>query len=178
MRTRKDRTEGGRQKRGSSCAKGTARLEAPDAGSRPAAVTDLPGRQPDYCAEPPWAVPRDGLCCLSILKERPRLFFTDELTSNPRFASSIQRGGISSRLLPRSIVSKIHRHTEERGDSELELRRERERESTEQAAIPNTLPDRKLARRPLAESRGSLGEMSVGEINVSRTVNKLSRIHR
>ncbi|KYM99909.1 hypothetical protein ALC62_09530 [Cyphomyrmex costatus] len=33
---------------------GTARLEASDAGSRPAAVTDLPGRQPDYCTEPPW----------------------------------------------------------------------------------------------------------------------------
>lgn len=28
-----------------------ARLDASDAGSRPAAVTDLPGRQPDYCHE-------------------------------------------------------------------------------------------------------------------------------
>lgn len=32
-------------------AEGIARLEASDAGSRPAAVTDLPGRQPDYCME-------------------------------------------------------------------------------------------------------------------------------
>lgn len=34
-------------------AEGATRLEA-SAGSRPAAVTDLPGRQPDYCTEPPW----------------------------------------------------------------------------------------------------------------------------
>lgn len=35
---------------------GTARLEASEAGSRPAAVTDLPGRQPDYCTKPPWTM--------------------------------------------------------------------------------------------------------------------------
>ncbi|KAG7203695.1 hypothetical protein KM043_013723 [Ampulex compressa] len=31
-------------------------LEAPDAGSRPAAVTNLPGRPPDYCMKPPWTM--------------------------------------------------------------------------------------------------------------------------
>jgi len=47
-------------------AEGAARLEASDAGSRPAAVTDLPGRQPDYCTEPPWTM--DALPSLSVCR--------------------------------------------------------------------------------------------------------------